>query len=131
MADVEVDRLVALDSNFLVAVRNAASKSAAQLEQWLRQAWTVRVSAVAWSEYLCGPLSADEITITRNFISSVDPFTEDDAELAGQLFNRTGRRPRSHADCMIAAHAIRRRARLATLNVKDFQRFEKFQLRLG
>jgi predicted nucleic acid-binding protein len=32
---------------------------------------------------------------------------------------------------MIAAHAIRRSAVLATLNKRDFQRFEKFNLTLA
>ncbi len=89
------------------------------------------MSAVAWSEYLCGPLDESEVQTARKALSGIDAFTEEDAELASDLFNRTGRRSRSHVDCMIAAHAIRREALLATLNLRDFGRFEKHQMRLA
>ena len=122
---------VALDANFLVAARQAGSDEDRRLERWLRGGALIQISAIAWSEYLCGPLQPDELGITRKFVRKIDAFTEQDAELAGHLFNETGRRSRSHADCMIAAHAIRRGALLATLNRQDFRAFEKFQLRLA
>jgi predicted nucleic acid-binding protein len=50
-----------------------------------------------------------------------EPFLPVDAALAASLFNHTGRRSRSLADCMIAAVAIRCGAKLATLNTGDFQ----------
>jgi len=43
--------------------------------------------------------------------------------LAAILFNQTGRRSRTLADCMIAAVAIRCNAKLATINASDFQAF--------
>ena len=46
-----------------------------------------------------------------------------DAEKAAQLFNLTGRRSRSLADCMIAAVAIRSGAKMATINAAHFQPF--------
>jgi predicted nucleic acid-binding protein len=130
MAAVRIGQLIALDSNFLIAARKMASREGARLERWLGADCIIEVSAVAWSEYLCGPVLADDIAVSRGFISRVEPFTEKDAALAGELFNQTGRRPRSHADCMIASHAIGRGALLATLNLQDFRRFEKFKLRL-
>jgi predicted nucleic acid-binding protein len=46
-----------------------------------------------------------------------------DTNLAAQLFNHTGRRSRTLADCMIAAVAIRCGVQLATANTADFQPF--------
>lgn len=131
MAGVESFALLELDSNFLVAARAANSRESRRLENWLRNEVTVQISAVAWSEYLCGPLDEADAIIGRRLAGQVEPFTEQDAELAGTLFVKTGRRSRSHADCMIAAHAIRRNAALATLNLRDFRRFEKFHLVLA
>ncbi|CAN5501456.1 hypothetical protein BH18VER1_BH18VER1_07800 [soil metagenome] len=131
MAGAKIAGILALDSNYIVAARKIGSEEGIRLERWLRDGWIAQVSAVAWSEYLCGPLAADDIAISRDLIMSVEPFTEEDAVLASAMFIQTRRRSRSHADCMIAAHAIRREAALATLNAQDFRRFEKFGLRLA
>ena len=131
MAGASLAELIELDSNFLVAARASNSLEGRRLEHWLASGLTIQISAVAWSEYLCGPLSEIDREIGRKLAGNIEPFTEGDAELASVLFNATGRRSRSHADCMIAAHAVRRGALLATLNLRDFRRFEKFHLRLA
>lgn len=130
MAAVDTNELIELDSNFLVAVLDAGGRQSGMLHSWARSGMRIQISAIAWSEYLCGPLDAAVVPLARKLVNSVEAFTERDAELASELFNNTGRRSRSHVDCMIAAHAIRRDAALATLNVRDFQLFEKFALRL-
>jgi predicted nucleic acid-binding protein len=43
--------------------------------------------------------------------------------MAANLFNQTGRRSRSLANCMIASVSIRCGAKLATVNLADFQPF--------
>jgi predicted nucleic acid-binding protein len=131
MAAVSADDVVELDSNFLVAVLYTGGHQSEMLHAWTRVGARIQISAIAWSEYLCGPLDPTAAALARKLISSVEAFTEGDAELASTLFNGTGPRLRSHVDCMIAAHAIRRDATLATLNVRDFRRFEKFDLRLA
>jgi predicted nucleic acid-binding protein len=130
MAGASADDIIELDSNFLVAVLNAKGSQSERLHRWMRAGVAVQISAIAWSEYLCGPLDAAAVAFARRLVSSVEAFTEDDAQLASALFNNTGRRPRTHVDCMIAAHAIRRGAALATLNIRDFRPFEEFDLRL-
>lgn len=54
--------------------------------------------------------------------------TSRDAEEAARLFNLSGRRRGSHADCMIASAAIVSGVPLATLNGADFQRLVPFGL---
>lgn len=130
MAAVNADEVVELDSNFLVAVLEAGGNESKQLQTWARTGVRIQISAIAWSEYLYGPLDIAVVPLARRLVNSIEAFTEADAELASKLFNTTGRRSRSHVDCMIAAHAIRRDAALATLNIRDFRPFEKFALRL-
>ncbi len=130
MVVAEPSELVSLDSNFLVAARAPASAEGDQLQRWLAQGTSVQISAVAWSEYLRGPVDESDVDIARSILTRIDPFAEADAGLASELFHQTGRRSRSHLDCMIAAHTIRRGGLLATLNIQDFRRFEKFRLKL-
>lgn len=130
MAAGNANEIIELDSNFLVAVLDARGNESEQLHTWARTGVRIQISAIAWSEYLCGPLETAVVPLARKLINSVEAFTEADAELASKLFYATGRRSRSHVDCMIAAHAIRRDAALATLNVRDFRPFENFSLKL-
>ena len=123
-------RVVHLDANFLVEVAANRPAPVREIERWLREGRAIQVSAIAWSEFLCGSLLEWELEHARALVAQVDPFTEEHAALAAELFNLTGRRSRSHVDCMIAAHAIQREAVLATLNVQDFRPFKKFGLNL-
>ena len=124
-------RVVHLDANFLVEIAAGRRAQVRQTEQWLRDEIAIQVSAVAWSEFLCGPLLDFELRSALAVVSKIDPFTDEHAALAADLFNLTGRRSRSHVDCMIAAHAIRLEAPLATLNDQDFRSFKNFGLQLA
>jgi predicted nucleic acid-binding protein len=124
-------RRVHLDANFLVDIGAARRGQVERIERWLREDVIVEASAIAWSEFLCGPLFDHELADVSAVVHSVAAFTEEHATLSAELFNLTGRRLRSHVDCMIAAHAIRDEAALATGNVADFRRFEKFGLQLA
>lgn len=53
------------------------------------------------------------------------------AALSVRLFNESGRRRATLMDCMIAATAITERTRIATANLKDFRKFERFGLILA
>ena len=123
--------MIHLDANFLIDTLKPNSAQSLALEKWLRDGEPLAMSAIAWSEFLCGPLDEAAASSAKGLLETIEPFLDSDAELAAKLFNETGRRPRAHADCMIAAVAIRLTAALATSNHADFKRFEKSGLRIA
>jgi len=123
--------MIHLDTNFPVRGLVPGSNEAGKIAAWLLAGEEFEMSAVAWGEYVCGPLPPHEEAAARALIQKVQPLTKEDAELAAQLFNRTGRRSRNFADCMITAVAIRHSASVATSNAVDFSRFEPLGLKLA
>jgi len=116
--------MVHLDTNFLIeALKPNSPKQAQVLAWWSAPNDDVNVSSVVWAEFFCGPLSPMQEQAARHFFPAAEPLLPADAETAALLFNKTGRRSRTLADCMIAAVALRCRARLATINTADFQPF--------
>jgi predicted nucleic acid-binding protein len=111
-----------LDTNILIFGVDPAHPVHARLRQWRDAGRPVAVSAMAWAEFRCGPLTPAVLEswteLLADRILSVDPVI---AERAADLFNLTGRRTRSLPDCLIAATAMRHGARLATLNRTDFE----------
>jgi predicted nucleic acid-binding protein len=122
--------LIHLDANFLVAALRGDRAAAPRLERWIARDEELAMSAVAWAEMLCGPLTDEEAQHAGFLVRRVEAFQLEDAVLAAELFNRTGRRSRGLADCMIAAAAIRRGCTLATFDRAGFKPFQRFQLRL-
>ena len=124
------DCVIDLDANFLICALENESSAVRDLENWSETGESICVSAVAWAELLCGPLTSSQAARARTLVSQIEPMTSEDASFAAVSFNRTGRRPRSLADCRIAATAIRRGARLATFDRSGFNRFAEFRLQL-
>jgi predicted nucleic acid-binding protein len=98
--------MIHLDTSFLIVALVRGSRQDRKLREWLRVGEPLAMSTVAWAEFLCGPVDGRNV------------------ELAARLFNQSGRRRGSLADCMIAATALRNEALLATNNPTDFGRFE-------
>jgi predicted nucleic acid-binding protein len=69
--------------------------------------------------------------LAQKLFPAPEPFLASDAHKAAELFNSTGRRSRSLADCQIAAVALRCKARLATSNISDFAIFQVHGLELA
>ena len=113
--------MIHFDTNFLIQTMVAGSLAHKKFQSWVEAGDSCNVSSIAWAEFFCGPLDAPAAAIARQIFPQPEPLLAEDAALAAQLFNQTGRRSRSLADCMIAAVAIRCGARLATSNVADFQ----------
>ena len=113
--------MIHFDTNFLIQTTVSGSPAHEQFREWASAQEVFGVSSVAWAEFLCGPLDATAEAIARQIFSITEPFVDGDAVLSASLFNLTGRRSRTLADCMIAAVAIRCGAKLATINSVDFQ----------
>ena len=123
--------MIHFDTNFLIQVTVAGSSAHERFRAWAAADERFTVSSIAWAEFLCGPLDATAESMARQIFPNPEPFLSEDAVLAANLFNQTGRRSRSLADCMIAAVAIRSGAKLATINAADFQPFIKHGLTLA
>ncbi len=128
------ESIIQLDTNCLIALSNASSSTGAALLKWLADGGSLQVSIMAWAEFQCGGpggLRLEEDAAARTAIDVVLSPTETEAELAARLFNATGRRSRSLADCLIAACAMQADVLLVTENRDDFQPFLEHGLRLA
>jgi predicted nucleic acid-binding protein len=84
---------------------------------------------VAWYEFLCGPVTANQRDTVRTFLESVLPFDEEHAAIAAELY-AAGRKRSLRVDAMIAAAAISANATLAPNNRDDFELFVDSDLEL-
>ena len=123
--------MIHFDTNFLIETVVPGSEAHQKFRAWNQMQEECNACTIAWAEFLCGPLDASAQEIARQIFPNPEPFLSPDAVLAARLFNQTGRRSRSLADCMIAAVAIRCGARLATSNTPDFQTFLPYGLVLA
>jgi predicted nucleic acid-binding protein len=115
--------MIHLDTSFLIRALSAHSREDRELRGWIAAGVALRMSCIAWGEFLCGPLNARQLALAAAIVGEPEPFVAQDSVQAAELFNRSGRRRGSFIDCMIAATAIRSAARLATANRADFKRF--------
>jgi len=123
--------MIHLDTNFVIQALVPGSAASARLQAWLGTGEDLGISTIAWSEFLCGPLTPQDEALARTFLSPPESFIAVDARKAAELFNATSRRSRSLADCQIAAVALRCGAPLATGNVSDFAPFQSHGLVLA
>lgn len=116
--------MIHLDTSFLVRGLVRGSAQDRLLRKWLRSGEPLGASAIVWAEFLCGPVDDRAIEFAKALITERVAFTEDHAALAARLFNESGGRRGTLADCVIAATALGRGVALATENAADFRRFE-------
>ena len=121
-----------LDTNALIALSDPSHALFQIIEQRLREGWIAGTDVVAWHEYVRGPLLAEDRERALLIVEyRVGALTRDIAEQAATLFNGSGRRRGSTADCLIAAACIREDAQLITQNTQDFVPFLSQGLKLG
>lgn len=124
--------MIHLDANYLIRGTQTGSPEDAALRRWLETSQPVAASAIAWMEFVSGPVSPTVVESIRHALGGrIVAFTPVEAELAASLYNATGRRRVLRYDCMIAAAAIGAGASLATANTADFQLFVPHGLKLS
>jgi predicted nucleic acid-binding protein len=114
--------VIHLDTSFLILALAKGTSEAKALRRWLAQSEPLTMSAIAWGEFLCGPVEGDAVELARRIVGEPIAFTAKHATEAAGIFNASGRKRGSFADCMIGAVAIAAGARLATSNLADFRR---------
>ncbi len=123
--------MIHLDTSFLIRALQTESLEDRRLRSWLREGRRLGMSAVAWAEFLCGPLSESELALATDIVGPCREFTREHAAAAATLFNRSGRRRGSLIDCMVAAAALGEGAAIATTNPDDFRRFKDSGLEIA
>jgi predicted nucleic acid-binding protein len=124
--------MVILDTNVLIAL--AEGTVTPRIRTALHRTVddeVITTTATAWFEFSCGPVEPERLVAVRELLTAtVLPVGEPEADLAAHLFNRTGRRPSSKADCQIAASTMLRGGRLLTED-RGFRRFVAHGLALA
>jgi predicted nucleic acid-binding protein len=115
--------LIHLDTSFLIRCLVAGTPHDRRLREWLAGGEPLGMSCIAWAEFLCGPVQPRQLRLALEIVPEPEPFGPPDAEMAARLFNQSGRRRGTLADCMVAATALRVGGSLATANDDDFRRF--------
>ena len=123
--------MIHLDTSFLIRALVRGSPEDARLREWIRANEPLGMSAIAWAEFLCGPVDETVLSLASAVVARRFQFTEEMATMAARLFNGSGRRRGTMIDCMIAATALAEEAAVATSNPGDFSRFEAFGLALA
>jgi len=122
--------MIVLDTNFLVMGLVPGSAQDSRLRHWLEDGEIVAVSVIVWAEFLCGPVKEEHIRLASQLLPSPAVLLPEDAARGAELYNVTGRRRGSLADCLIAATCLRLDAAIATENLADFRPFEPMGLRV-
>jgi len=120
--------VIHLDTSFLIRALIAGTAEANSVQQWINGGRILRISAVVWTEFVCGPLDSRDLSFAATILAEPVPFAADDGVRAGELFNQIGRRRRSLIDCMIAAALIGADASLDTSNRAEFERMRGLRL---
>ena len=123
--------MIHLDTNYLIGLMVKGSSQAVDVDGWLAAGELLAASAIVWTEFLNGPVTAEQISRANAVLQSrIVSFGQAQAVLAAELFNKTGRRRGSRFDCLIASAAILAQAEVATANQVDFNIFVPHGLKL-
>ncbi|HYZ73424.1 MAG TPA: PIN domain-containing protein [Chthoniobacterales bacterium] len=123
--------MIHVDTNLLIASVDPSHKHARHWQPLIASGDAFAASAVAWTEFQSYPISYDRLrALDRLILGGIVPFDRAQAELAGEIFQKTNARRKNRLDSMIAATAILAEAELATVNEADLKSFLPFGLEL-
>ena len=123
--------MIHLDANYLMLATVAGSPEDRRVRAWLTEGEMLATSAIAWMEFVTGPVSTEAVFAMALVVQGrIQAIQQAEAELAADLFNRSGRKRALRYDCLIAASAILDQALLATRNRTDFAVFAAHGLRV-
>ena len=124
--------MIILDANYLIGAPKPSSPERDEIKRWLAAGESLATSSIAWTEFLSGPVTEENISDLRSLLDGgILEFDEPCAATAAHLFNATGRKRSLRVDGLIAATAIENDSRLATRNLEDFQLFVPHGLKLA
>ena len=123
--------MILVDTTFMIDALHPGTRSNRVVSNWLLAEETVNVPALVWTELMIGDLPQPTRDELHSLFPSPEPLFAADATKAAELFVRTGKRPGTLRECLIAAVCLRVRARLATLAIQNFNHFESFGLVLA
>jgi predicted nucleic acid-binding protein len=126
-----MSEMICLDTNYLVRALVPGSEEAQRVVECSRKGIGLCASAIAWYEFLCGPMPENGVVVVRALLSGgVIGFETEQADEAARIFNGVSRNRGLKFDAMIAACAICVDAQLATTNRDDFLPFVPLGLML-
>jgi predicted nucleic acid-binding protein len=67
--------VIHLDTNFLIDALVPGSPQEVRMVAWLSAGEVLGISAVAWGEFLCGPLSPTAEALSRQLLPVAEPLT--------------------------------------------------------
>ena len=123
--------MIHLDANLLIALVKPSDGHHPAAARVVSLAAPLGSSSIAWMELFSKPVHpGDKAALQAILSAGIHPFDETCADLAGELYHRTGSKRRTRLDTMIAASAILAGAELATVNPADFAPFVPHGLKL-
>ncbi len=123
-------RMICLDTNYLIRGIVQGTRESVSLIEWVRSGEQLIVPMPVWFEFLCGPVTENQVMTLRSFLSEILPFGESEACESARLFNAIQRKRQHRIDSMIAGTAIIANAKLATNNRADFEPFVRYGLKI-
>ncbi|MGO9607215.1 MAG: hypothetical protein ACLQAT_28115 [Candidatus Binataceae bacterium] len=90
--------IIHLDTSFLIRALNSNSGEDRRLRSWIADGVRLGMSAIGWTEFLCGPLDQRQLALAEAIVGEPEPFLVQDSIQTAELFNLSGRRRGSLLD---------------------------------